>query len=82
MSAYDTYFDTGPTFFSHTGTSSKIDHICGPEDARPLIEKCYVAHGVGRLLQAISDPRPRDHYPLVMRMRYQLQHSEPGEARL
>ena len=33
MSFADTYYDTGPTFYSaaHAGTATKIDHIAVPE---------------------------------------------------
>lgn len=55
----------GPSFFSHTGSSSTMDHLFVPQAILASARRGRRAWAQGRRLQLIPDGRRRDHLPLV-----------------
>ena len=66
LSAINTYFDTGPTFFHCRGRgASRIDYIISTSAVRNSCSKCEVWMHTGAQLQLINTAMPRDHMPLI-----------------
>ena len=66
LSAVNTFFDAGHTFFHNSGGfSSRIDYICCPVELRAAASKCEVWYRAGDALQLINTNSPRDHRPVV-----------------
>ena len=66
LSAINTFFNAGHTFFHNSGTfSSRIDYICCPVELRAATSKCEVWYRAGDALQLINTNSPRDHRPVV-----------------
>ncbi len=73
--AANTYFDTGPTYWSNKGATSRIDFVAVPRTSISRVRSCKVNFGYG--LQMINTHKFADHHPIHVGMklviRYQAQ---------
>jgi len=74
-----TFYRIEPTFYgSVPSAESNPDHIMLPQSCKDDIESLLVYKTSGRKLQLIPDNRPRDHYPLVLKLSYRLKVAIPS----
>ena len=64
MTTANTHVDTGPTYWSTQGTTSRIDFIGIPQESLHRVRDCRVNTVKGRKLQLINTSRYADHYPI------------------
>ena len=50
-----------PTYFGHSGRSSRVDYLCFPSGWSEQVVRCSLLKHLGAKLQAIRGPAPRDH---------------------
>ncbi|CAE8582344.1 unnamed protein product [Polarella glacialis] len=60
--------DTGPTYYSPGGNTSRIDYICLPQSSRADVVSCRVWRATGQELQARRSARLCDHCPVVVKI--------------
>ncbi|CAE8634422.1 unnamed protein product [Polarella glacialis] len=70
MAAANTYIAkaSGPTFWSAQGTGSRVDYICLPISAFPLVQKLEVWRRTAHEIQVIRSAVLRDRSPIFIRL--------------
>jgi hypothetical protein len=80
MASLSTWFDQRPTFYGNTGSSSMIDHLCGPEALVHSLRSAGPLGGMSRRLQLIQKRGHADHLLVHAVFYYVLAH--PPKASL
>ncbi|CAE8639588.1 unnamed protein product [Polarella glacialis] len=60
--------DTGPSYYSPGGATSRIDYICVPQSSRADVTSCRVWRATGHELQLARTAKLCDHCPVVMKV--------------
>lgn len=69
LAVADTYWRTSPTYWRPRGQTSSIDHIVIPHSAIAGVECLTTLMRAIRALQLVADARPRDHSPIMIKIR-------------
>ena len=76
MAMVNSYYPRGgPTYWNALGgreVASRLDYMLLPATRLQLVKHCFVLRREGRRLQLISQRRPRDHWPLMIRANLEL----------
>eukprot|EP00959_Pyramimonas_sp_CCMP1952_P002301 47793-Pyramimonas_sp.AAC.1 len=81
LTVVDTHFPTGPTYYGQeAGHRSHPDHFIAPRDTIEATLSCCSLMGAMRDLQLIPHADPKDHAPMLWRLKYRLHYQDDHEG--